>query len=94
MAMDFAEWQRAGFSWGIVPGYVPPAQPTGTTDGTKDGKGAGDHDVPFTFGHRPTMGNTFPFSTLQYAKLLVLRGRVQDGVLKGDTEADPNQGGF
>ena len=57
--------------------------------GTRDGKGAGDCDQPYTFGRRPTLNATYPFSTRQYAQLLVLRGRVQDGLVgRGDTEAD------
>jgi hypothetical protein len=47
--------------------------------GTRDGFGAGDHDQPYRFGHRPHSGTTYPFSTRQYLRLLVLRGRIQDG---------------
>jgi hypothetical protein len=47
--------------------------------GSRDGIGAGDHDQPYTYGHRPTCAWTCPFSARQFARLLVLRGRVQDG---------------
>jgi hypothetical protein len=47
--------------------------------GTRDGLGAGDHDQPYHFGHRPRPDTTYPFSTRQYVRLLVLRGRIQDG---------------
>jgi hypothetical protein len=47
------------------------------TAGSHDGEGAGDHDVPFTFGWRPRLAATYPFSTRQYARLLVLRSRIQ-----------------
>jgi hypothetical protein len=47
--------------------------------GTRDGLGAGDHDQPYRFGYRPSATTTYPFSTRQYVRLLVLRGRVQDG---------------
>jgi hypothetical protein len=47
--------------------------------GTRDGLGAGDHDQPYHFGRKPRSGTPYPFSTRQYVRLLVLRGRVQDG---------------
>jgi hypothetical protein len=52
-----------------------------TTDGivgSLDGLGAGDHDQPYRFGRRPHASVPYPFSTRQYARLLLLRGRVQD----------------
>jgi hypothetical protein len=55
-------------------------------DGSLDGDGAGDHDQPYRFGWRPRTNVTYPFNTRQYARLLVLRGRVQDRLL-GDGEA-------
>jgi hypothetical protein len=42
-----------------------------------DGFGAGDHDVPYVFGGRPSVAAPFPFSTREFARLLVLRGRVR-----------------
>jgi len=48
-----------------------------TTRGTLDGSGAGDHDLPYRFGRKPTSSQPFPFSTHQYARLLILRSRVQ-----------------
>jgi len=53
-----------------------------TIDGTLDGSGAGDHDQPFRFGRKPTSGQPFPFSTHQYARLLILRSRIQAGALQ------------
>jgi hypothetical protein len=47
--------------------------------GTRDGLGAGDHDQPYHFGRRPRSATPYPFSTRQYVRLLVLRGRIQDG---------------
>jgi hypothetical protein len=41
--------------------------------GSRDGAGAGDHDEPYTFGHRPTVSAPFPFSTRELARLLILR---------------------
>ena len=46
--------------------------------GTQDGQGAGDHDQPYRFGLRPRAECPFPFNTRQYARLLVLRGRLRD----------------
>jgi hypothetical protein len=55
--------------------------------GSRDGDGAGDHDEPYRFGWRPRASVTYPFNTRQYARLLVLRGRVQDGRV-GDGKPD------
>ena len=48
--------------------------------GSLDGTGAGDHDQPYSFGRRPNASTPYPFNTHEYARLLVLRGRVQDAV--------------
>ena len=40
-----------------------------------------DHDIPYTFGRRPWASAPYPFSTRQYARLLVLRSRVQAGLV-------------
>ena len=50
------------------------------TRGSLDGDGSADHDQPYRFGLRPRTSAPYPFSTRQYARLLVLRGRVQDQV--------------
>jgi hypothetical protein len=49
---------------------------TAEDPGSHDGSGAGDHDRPYVFGRRPRAGTPYPFSTLQYARLLVLRSRI------------------
>ena len=46
--------------------------------GSLDGVGAGDHDQPYRFGGRPRSSVPYPFNTRQYARLLVLRGRLRD----------------
>jgi hypothetical protein len=46
--------------------------------GSLDGLGAGDHDQPYRFGWRPNASMHYPFSTREFARLLLLRGRVQD----------------
>ena len=43
-----------------------------------DGSGAGDHDQPYEFGGRPHVDAPYPFTTREYARLLVLRGRLWD----------------
>ena len=59
-------------------------QPLKPVTGTLDGQGAGDHDVPFTFGWRPWAATPYPFSTRQYARLLVLRSQVEAGLVGAD----------
>jgi hypothetical protein len=51
--------------------------------GTRDGQGAGDHDQPFEF-HRPRAHAPFPFRLREYAHLLILRSRVEDGSFAAD----------
>lgn len=46
------------------------------TIGSKDGDGAGDHDQPYRFGRRPTYAAPFPFTTRQFARLLILRSKI------------------
>jgi hypothetical protein len=55
------------------------------TCGSHDGIGAGDHDTPYRFGRRPCVSAPYPFSTRQYARLLVLRGRVREKHAKAET---------
>jgi hypothetical protein len=56
--------------------------------GSLDGSGTADHDQPYRFGRRPSASAPYPFSTRQYARLLVLRGRVRDrGFDRGDAAA-------
>jgi hypothetical protein len=53
---------------------------SGSVHGSLDGDGAADHDQPYRFGVRPRAVAPYPFNTRQYARLLVLRGRLQDQV--------------
>ena len=43
-----------------------------------DGPGAGDHNEEYKFGRRPNTRAPFPFTERQLARLLVVRGRVQE----------------
>jgi hypothetical protein len=58
----------------------------GGPHGSLDGAGAGDHDEPYRFGWRPRASVTYPFNTRQFARLLVLRSRVQAHLVD---EGDP-----
>jgi hypothetical protein len=55
-----------------------PHEPTPLHVGTLDGSGASDHDQPYQFGRRPNARAPFPFNERQYARLLVLRSRLQE----------------
>ncbi|MBV9354785.1 MAG: hypothetical protein JO023_04595 [Chloroflexi bacterium] len=61
-----------------------PPLPTPHRAGTRDGVGAGDHDRPFSFGRRPCALWPYPFTTIQYARLLLLRSRWQAGMIDED----------
>jgi hypothetical protein len=56
------------------------------TSGSHDGTGTGDHDVPFVFGRRPRAVAPYPFSTHQYIRLLVLRSKVEAGLVGSDDQ--------
>jgi hypothetical protein len=53
------------------------AGPSAHGKGSKDGVGAADNDQPFRFGRRPTVMAPFPFTTQQFARLLILRSQVE-----------------
>jgi len=57
---------------------------TEATTGSHDGEGAADHDLPFRFGFRPRVDAVYPFSTRQYARLLVLRSQIRAGLFGSD----------
>ncbi len=48
-----------------------------TGAGSKDGSGAGDNDQPYVFGRRPRAIAPWPFTERQYARLLIVRGRLR-----------------
>jgi hypothetical protein len=56
---------------------------------SRDGIGCGDHDVPYTFEQRPTVAAPFPFSTRQFARLLILRSKVWDTRVEEDCRLGP-----
>ena len=54
--------------------------------GTKDGSTAADNDQPYRYGLRPTAKAPFPFTERQFARLLILRGRVQEDASLNETD--------
>ena len=58
--------------------------------GSRDGDGAGDNDQPYRFGWRPRASVSYPFSTRQYARLLVFRSHVRDRQADGGDTDGPN----
>jgi hypothetical protein len=58
--------------------------------GSRDGDGAGDNDQPYRFGWRPRASVPYPFSTRQYARLLVFRIHVRDRLADGGDTDGPN----
>ena len=51
--------------------------PVQANAGSFDGQGGGDHDKPYAFGRVPNSAAPFPFTTREFARLLIVRGRVQ-----------------
>jgi hypothetical protein len=49
--------------------------------GSLDGIGSADHDQPYVFGRRPSAAAPYPFSTRQYARLLLMRSRLAEAPL-------------
>jgi signal transduction histidine kinase len=58
---------------------LPPAD-ADLVIGLLDSDGSADHDQPYRFGVRPRAIARCPFDTQQFARLLLLRGRVRDHV--------------
>lgn len=59
---------------------------TDVTAGTKDGNGAADRDEVYAFGRRPNASAPYPFNERQFARLLILRSRLE-GVLSMEDRA-------
>lgn len=54
-------------------------QPIETTTNMEQTRDASEFDLPYRFGRTPRAVAPYPFSTRQFARLLVLRGRVRAG---------------
>jgi hypothetical protein len=63
---------------------LSPQQTVVTSPGSLDGDGAGDHDQPYRFGWRPRASVPYPFNTRQYARLLILRSRLEGQLSDAD----------
>ncbi len=50
---------------------------TPSSDGSRDGTGAADNDYPYQFGRKSTSTWPYPFSGMEFARLLIVRGRVR-----------------
>ena len=57
------------------------------TPGTKDGTSAADHDAPYAFGRRPNTRAPYPFNERQFARLLILRSRLDTALPVDDRAA-------
>jgi hypothetical protein len=58
----------------MTPSSIDPRAGRESHDGIAAG---GDHDAPYVFGRLPRALAPFPFSTREFARLLVLRSRVR-----------------
>ena len=60
------------------------------TPDSPDGRGGGDHDLVYVFGRVPRAATPFPFSTREFARLMVVRSRFRAGLAySGDTPEMP-----
>jgi hypothetical protein len=55
---------------------------------SRDGVGAGDRDIPYVFGRLPRAADPFPFSTREFARLMIMRSRMSNGLLSGEAQPD------
>jgi len=76
--MSFAAGDKHAKEIAMNTGSELTADVRSIASGSLDGHGAGDHDAAYQFGRRPNATAPFPFTPMQYARLLVLRGRVRD----------------
>jgi hypothetical protein len=51
---------------------------------TQNPQPTSEQDVPYVFSRRPQAIAPFPFREIEYARLLILRGRIQDGSFGSD----------
>jgi hypothetical protein len=56
---------------------VPDTSETTSVNESRDGTGSSDHDLPYEFGKRLSSAALSPFTFRQYAKLQILRGRLE-----------------
>jgi hypothetical protein len=56
---------------------VPDKSEATSVNESRDGTGSSDHDLPYEFGKRLSSAALSPFTFRQYAKLQILRGRIE-----------------
>jgi hypothetical protein len=56
---------------------------------THDPQPTAEYDAPYAFRSRPQAIAPFPFREIEYARLLILRGRIQDGSFGRDDGLSP-----
>jgi hypothetical protein len=56
---------------------------------SQDPQATYEHDLPYAFSRRPQAIAPFPFREIEYARLLILRGRIQDGSFGSDDGLSP-----
>jgi hypothetical protein len=54
---------------------------------TSSAANSGTYDEPYRFGRRPTVRWPFPFTEREFARLLILRSRLQDASPAADRAA-------
>jgi hypothetical protein len=60
------------------------SQQSQESTGSNDGSEQNSHDEEYRFGRIPRVSAPCPFSTHQFARLLVLRSRIQAGEFAAD----------
>src|SRR4051812_43936519 len=78
LATEAAPLRDSRKGWFAKPMSALPPANAGPDHGSLDGQGAADHDQPYRFGFRPRASAPYPCNTRHYARLHVLRGRIQD----------------
>lgn len=58
--------------------------------GSRDGAGGGDHDEPYQWGYNPHTDDCYPFTGLTFARLMVLKSRIKEGLAcQDDLKPEP-----
>jgi hypothetical protein len=60
------------------------SQQSNKSSSLEEGSQVRDYDEEYRFGRRPRAIAPFPFTTQEFARLLVLRSRVDAGLFAGD----------
>ncbi len=53
--------------------------------GSRDGAtGGGDHDEPYRWGYHPNPDDCYPFTGIAFARLMILRSKIREGLACAD----------